>query len=60
MAPVNANDINEAKAFVPAKKALPEVETENGNNSTGYVSNFFKRVFSGRYFQFNSKIIGIR
>lgn len=40
MAPINANlinEINEKKDFVPAKKALPEVETENGNgnNSTG-------------------------
>ncbi|XP_022830045.1 purine nucleoside phosphorylase-like isoform X2 [Spodoptera litura] len=40
MAPINANDINDAKAFVPAKKVLPEVETEaangNGNSSKGY------------------------
>lgn len=38
MAPVNANDINEAKVFVPAKEVLPEVETENGNGkNNGYV-----------------------
>lgn len=41
MAPINANDINDAKAFVPAKKVLPEVETDaangNGNSSKGYV-----------------------
>ncbi|KAF9803038.1 hypothetical protein SFRURICE_012283 [Spodoptera frugiperda] len=40
MAPINANDINDAKAFVPAKKVLPEVETDaangNGNSSKGY------------------------
>lgn len=38
MAPINANDINDAKNFVPAKKALPEVETDNGNgnSSNGY------------------------
>ena len=43
MAPINANDINDAKAFVPAKKVLPEVETDgangngNGNSTKGYV-----------------------
>lgn len=31
MAPINANDINDAKNFVPAKRVLPEVETDNGN-----------------------------
>lgn len=47
MAPINANDINDAKAFVPAKKALPEVDTEgsngNGISSKGYV-NIFKFI----------------
>ncbi|XP_026730941.1 purine nucleoside phosphorylase-like isoform X1 [Trichoplusia ni] len=37
MAPINANDINDAKAFVPAKKALPEVDTE-GSNGNGITS----------------------
>lgn len=37
MAPVNANELHSDKAFVPAKKALPEVETENGNGHIGYV-----------------------
>lgn len=37
MAPVNATDINGSKAFVPAKETLPEVETENGKSSKGYV-----------------------
>lgn len=43
MAPINANDVNDAKAFVPAKKVLPEVETDgangngNGNSANGYV-----------------------
>ncbi|XP_021181463.1 purine nucleoside phosphorylase isoform X2 [Helicoverpa armigera] len=42
MAPINANDLNDAKAFVPAKKVLPEVETDvangngNGNSPKGY------------------------
>ncbi|KAJ8713462.1 hypothetical protein PYW07_013832 [Mythimna separata] len=46
MAPINANDINDAKAFMPAKKVLPEVETDgangngngngNGNSPKGY------------------------
>ncbi|CAB3259873.1 unnamed protein product [Arctia plantaginis] len=39
MAPINANDINDAKNFVPAKQVLPEVETDNGNgkaSSKGY------------------------
>ncbi|XP_075978471.1 purine nucleoside phosphorylase-like isoform X2 [Anticarsia gemmatalis] len=33
MAPINANDINDAKNFVPAKKALPEVDTEGSNGN---------------------------
>ncbi|XP_030033166.1 purine nucleoside phosphorylase isoform X2 [Manduca sexta] len=33
MAPINVTDINENKAYVPAKKALPEVETESANGN---------------------------
>lgn len=33
MAPINVNDINDANAFVPAKKVLPEVETDNGSGN---------------------------
>lgn len=33
MAPINATDRTGAN-FVPAKKALPEVETENGNGKS--------------------------
>ncbi|CAK1586204.1 unnamed protein product [Parnassius mnemosyne] len=38
MAPTNANTLNGSKGFSPAKKTLPEVDTEatNGNGTNGY------------------------
>lgn len=55
MAPVNKIDINNtnSKAFIPAKKVLPEVETDgangngngNGNSVKGYVRELLYRVY---------------
>ncbi|CAG5025842.1 unnamed protein product [Parnassius apollo] len=38
MAPTNTNTLNGSKGFSPAKKSLPEVDTEtsNGNGTNGY------------------------
>ncbi|KAM3966244.1 purine nucleoside phosphorylase isoform 2-T2 [Aphomia sociella] len=37
MAPINVTDMSVNKGYVPAKKTLPEVETDgNGNAATGY------------------------